>query len=251
MKAIIIEDEKLSAEHLSNLLKRIDASIEVVAYFDSVKKSKAALEEGLAADVLFLDIHLADGLSFDIFSEKTPSLPIIFTTAYDAYAIKAFKLNSIDYLLKPIGQDELKQAVQKLKSFSKPVSPSLTEALNSALSALHRQYKTRFMVKLGDAIISVRTDEICFFASEDGVTILTTQQRKRYAVDFTLDQLSELVSPDLFFRINRQVLISINSVQKVSAYFNSRLKIHSELLQNEQAIVSRERISDFKAWLDK
>jgi DNA-binding LytR/AlgR family response regulator len=249
MKAIIIEDEKLSAEHLTHLLKRVDSSIEIIAHFDSVKKSKSAFSQGIHADVLFLDIHLADGLSFDIFKEEAPTIPIIFTTAYDEYAIKAFKLNSIDYLLKPIGKDELAQAVQKLKKRTQ--TPDITETINKAIQALHKPHKNRFMVKMGDTIVSVKAEDIECFASEDGVTILTTRQRKRYAVDFTLDELEDLVSPDLFFRINRQVLISINSIQKVNTYFNSRLKITSEILPDEQAVVSRERVTEFKSWLDK
>lgn len=251
MKAIIIEDEKLSAEHLCNLLKRIDDTIEIIATFDSVKKSIAGFQKGIKADVLFVDVHLADGLSFDIFSKTNIETPIIFTTAYDEYAIKAFKLNSVDYLLKPIGSDDLKIAVDKLKKISNQNQTTIIENIANAYQNLNKQYKNRFMVKLGDSIVSIKTEDVFHFISEDGVTLMATSAGKRYPVDYTLDQLEELISPDLFFRINRKVLISMSAIQKVSSYFNSRLKINSDLLDDEPSIVSRERVNEFKAWLDK
>ncbi len=250
MNAIIIEDEKLSAEHLSNLLKRIDASINVIANFDSVKKSVEAFQKGIKADVVFVDVHLADGLSFEIFNKIQIDTPIIFTTAFDEYAIKAFKLNSVDYLLKPIGVDDLRVAIDKLKKISQSHT-SIVQDIANAYQNLNKQYKNRFIVKMGDSIVSIKTEDVFHFIAEDGITLLVTIAGKRYAVDYTLDQLTELVSPDLFFRINRKVLIAINAVQKVSSYFNSRLKINSDLLEDESAIVSRERVSEFKAWLDK
>lgn len=250
MNAIIIEDEKLSAEHLSNLLKRIDPTIGVIATFDSVKKSVDAFQKGIKADVLFVDVHLADGLSFDIFSKISIDTPVIFTTAFDEYAIKAFKLNSVDYLLKPIGADDLKLSLHKLHKLSNRQQVTIIENLTNAYQSLHKQYKSRFMVKMGDNIVSIKTEDVFHFIAEDGVTMMVTNG-KRYAVDYTLDQLEGLVSPNLFFRINRKVLISMNAIQKVGSYFNSRLKIDSEILKDELAIVSRERVSDFKAWLDR
>lgn len=250
MKVIVIEDEKLSAEHLCNLLKRIDASIEVVAIFDSVKKSVEALKKEPLVDLLFVDIHLADGLSFDIFSKIAIDTPVIFTTAYDEYAIKAFKLNSVDYLLKPIGKDDLQIAIEKFKKLNFK-QHAILESITSVYNQLNKQHKTRFMVKMGESIVSVKTEDIIHFVAEDGITLLVTKDKKRYPVDYTLDQLEELISSVDFFRINRKVIISINAVQKVSAYFNSRYKINSELLSDESSIVSRERVNDFKAWLDK
>lgn len=250
MNAIIIEDEKLSAEHLANLLKRIDVSINVIATFDSVKKSVEAFQKGINADVVFVDVHLADGLSFDIFSIIQIDTPVIFTTAFDEYAIKAFKLNSVDYLLKPIGADDLRVAIDKLKKFNQQHT-SIIKDIASVYQNLNKQYKNRFMVKMGDSIVSIKTEDVLHFIAEDGITLMVTVMGKRYAVDYTLDQLEGLVSPNLFFRINRKVLISINAVQKVSSYFNSRLKINSELLEDESAIISRERVNEFKAWLDK
>lgn len=251
MKAIIIEDEKLSAEHLATLLQKADPSFRVTAIFDSVKKSVSEFKKGLNADLLFVDVHLADGLSFDIFSQVPVDTPVIFTTAYDEYAIKAFKINSVDYLLKPIGLSDLKTALDKFRRLNGTRQAALLENINHAYQQITRQFKTRFMVKTGDTISSVKTEDIAHFISEDGMVMLITGAGKRFAIDYTLDTLETLVSPDTFFRINRKVLIHIGSIQKVSPYFNSRLKLASSLLSEEDGVVSRERVNDFKAWLDK
>lgn len=250
MKTIIIEDEKLSADYLTNMLKRIDPAIEVIANYDSVKKSVEEFQKGVTADLLFVDIHLADGLSFDIFSKVYIDIPVIFTTAYDDYAIKAFKINSVDYLLKPIGLEELKQAIEKYKKLNTKQQSSQIDQLSQVYSQLNKQYKNRFMVKIGENIISVKSEEIIHFVAEDGIVLLVTNTGKRYSIDYTLDQLENLIDPDAFFRINRKVIISLNAVQKVSSYFNSRLKINSTQLEDEACIVSRDRVSDFKKWLD-
>ena len=251
MNVIIIEDEKLSAEHLENLLKRIDPDIKVLANYDSVKSAIAGLQKGEKADLLFVDIHLADGLSFDIFSKISIETPVIFTTAYNEYAIKAFKVNSVDYLLKPIGSEELKAAVDKFKRLNKSEYAKLVENIAASYQLINKQHKSRFMVKMGDTIVTVKTEDIEHFVSEDGLVLLVTNAGKRFAVDYTLDQLEELVGTETFFRINRKVLISINAIQKVSSYFNSRLKITANLLEDEAAVVSRERVNEFKQWLDK
>lgn len=251
MKAIIIEDEKLSAEHLENLLRRIDPAIEVVATLDSVKRGIETLHSNTIADILFVDIHLADGLSFDIFSHRTIDIPVVFTTAYDEYAIKAFKLNSVGYLLKPIGIEDLRGALEKYKKLKGMYSPNNIGDIAAAYLSSSKQYKNRFMVKLGDSISSVKTDEISHFISEDGLVLLATTAGKRFAVDYTLDNLESMINPDTFFRINRKVIVHIESVQKVGSYFNSRLKLNSANLKDDDGIVSRERVSDFKKWLDK
>lgn len=251
MKAIIIEDEKLSAEHLATLLKKIDASIEIIAYFDTVKKTVEEFKKGLKADLLFVDVHLADGISFEIFSKISIETPVIFTTAYDEYAIKAFKINSVDYLLKPIGIADLRTALEKFKKLNQSNPNTLIENINNAYQSISKQYKNRFMVKIGDSISSIKTEDIVHFISEDGMVLLATDTAKRYVIDYTLDQLESMVAPDMFFRINRKVLVNIKSIQKVSAYFNSRLKLNSSTLNDEDCIVSRERVNDFKAWLDK
>lgn len=247
MKVILIEDEKLSAEHLGNLLKKIDKKIEVVATFESVKESVEAINKGIKCDLLFADIHLADGLSFDIFSKTKTDLPIIFTTAYDEYAIKAFKLNSIDYLLKPISIDDLKIAIEKFNTIN---PPSIPENIAEVVQSISKSYKNRFMVKTGDAIISLKAEDIECILSDDGIVFLISKN-KRYIAEYTLDQFETLIEPALFFRINRKAIVNINNIEKVTSYFNSRLKIIANGLQNDDGIVSRERVSDFKLWLGK
>ncbi len=251
MKAIIIEDEKLSAEHLATLLKKVDSSITIIATFDSVKKSVEEFKKGLKADVLFVDVHLADGISFDIFSQISVDTPVIFTTAYNEYAIKAFKINSVDYLLKPIGIEDLKSAVDKYKKLNGINQSAILENISNAYQSINKQFKNRFMVKIGDTISSIKTVDILHFVSEDGMVLLVTENNKRYVIDYTLDNLETLISPDVFFRINRKVIINISSVQNVASYFNSRLKINSSSLKDEDCVVSRERVNDFKHWLDK
>lgn len=252
MNVIIIEDEPLSAEHLTALLKRVDANTEVIATADTVKKSVKLLSEKPSIDLLFVDIHLADGLSFDIFSKISVETPIIFTTAYDEYAIKAFKVNSIDYLLKPIGIEDLKLALQKFEKLRTAAINHLSaEKIDTAFSILNKHYKTRFMVKIGDTIASIKTDDIIYFIAEDGIILLVTNAGRRYPIDYTLDQLEHLVDLNLFFRVNRKVLIHIEAVKKVNTYFNGRYKLSTDFLKEEDSIVSRERVSDFKQWLDK
>jgi DNA-binding LytR/AlgR family response regulator len=251
MKVIIIEDEKLSAEHLELLLKKIDASIEVVATIDSVKKGLKVLSNGVKADLFFVDVHLADGLSFEIFSKIQIDVPVVFTTAYNEYAIRAFTLNSVDYLLKPVTIDDLKGALLKYNKLSKIYKTNILDNLNTVYQQAIKQYKNRFIVKMGDSIASIKTDDIMHFICEDRVVLLSTTNGKRYAVDYTLDNLESLIMPDLFFRINRNVIIHINSIEKVSTYFNNRLKVNTPELLEDDRIVSRERVIDFKKWLDR
>lgn len=250
MRAIIIEDEKLSADYLASMLKRIDPGIEVIANYDSVKTSIQEFQKGITADILFVDIHLADGLSFDIFSTIRIETPVIFTTAYDDYAIKAFKLNSVDYLLKPIGLEDLKQALEKFKKLNISTQNKQIESLSEAYLKMNKQYKNRFIVKMGENIIPVKSEEIVHFIAEDGIVLLVTNSNKRYPIDYTLDQLENMIDPRSFFRMNRKVIIYLNAISKVGTYFNSRLKISSSVLEDEACIVSRDRVNDFKKWLD-
>lgn len=251
MNTIIIEDEKLSADHLANLIGKVDKNIKVLNVFDSVKQSVRYFQNNPNADLLFVDIHLADGVSFEIFSKVVIESPVIFTTAYDEYAIKAFKVNSVDYLLKPIGIDELKVALEKFKKLKNSQLLKPSDNIIDAYQIINKQYKNRFMVKIGANIISVKTEEITHFIAEDGIVLIVTKNGKRYPIDYTLDQSELLLNPDIFFRINRKTIININSIQKVNTYFNNRLKIDSVVLQSDDAIVSRERVAEFKKWLDK
>lgn len=250
MNVVIVEDEKLSAEHLSLLLQRIDKNIQVVQYFDAVKTTVNAFQKGLSADLLFLDIHLADGNSFEIFTKIEVEIPIIFTTAYDNYAIQAFKQNSIDYLLKPISLKDLTFAIEKFKKQQTSTNKQLIDNITTAYQQLNKQYKTRFLVKMGQSIDTIQTDDIHHFETQDSLSFLITNKGTRYAIDYTLEQLETILQPRDFFRINRKVIIHIQSIEKVNSYFNGRLSVATTFLQGDANIVSRERVNDFKAWLD-
>ncbi len=249
MRVVIIEDEKLSVDYLVNLLFKIDQNIKIINVFESVKESIIAFNNGIEADLLFVDIHLSDGISFDIFSKVKVNSPIIFTTAYDEYALKAFKLNSIDYLLKPLGIDEVRQAIKKFERWNK-YSEINFEAISNAYLAESKQFKNRFIVKLGDSISSIQIDEIQYFISEEGVVLLVTKNNKRFIIDYNLDELEVCLNFDLFFRINRKTIIAMSSIEKVNSYFNSRLKVKVLNLIEDASIISRDRVSEFKKWLD-
>lgn len=259
MRVLIIEDEKLSAEHLANMLQRVDPSIEIMGMLDTVKKGVEALKKDELPELLFLDIHLADGISFEIFKEVKIDIPVIFTTAYNDYAIKAFELNSVDYLLKPISKADLEAALEKYRRWhekdtangSNEANSGLLERLLPILESKKQAYKTRFLVKLGEQIASVKTEEVAHFIAEDGIVLLVNLQGKRFPLDYTIDQLEQLLDPQLFFRINRKILIHQDAIEKITTFFNSRLKIHAANLSEEAAVVSRERVGEFKAWLDR
>lgn len=250
MKVVIVEDEKLSAEHLALLLQRIDSSIEVVQYLDTVKGTVKAFHDGIEADLLFLDIHLADGNSFEIFNQIQIDTPIIFTTAYDQYAIQAFKQNSIDYLLKPVALKDVKFALEKYKKQEQKASKNLIENITTAYQQLNKQYKTRFLVKKGQTIDSIPITDIHHFETQESLSFLVTNKGSRYPIDYTLDQLESIVNPKDFFRINRKIIINIQFIEKVNTYFNSRLAIVTKFLEGDAPIVSRDRVNDFKMWLD-
>ena len=262
MKIIIIEDEELAAEGLIFNLKKVQADIEVLNVLDSVKTAAAWFQQNPAPDLAFFDIQLADGLSFEIF-EKTPvNCPVIFTTAYDEYALRAFRVNSIDYLLKPIGTEELKRAFEKLRLLKgesvQEANPYLSADLIKQVMAIATQqvktpsYKTRFMVKIGEHLQTIAAEDIDYFMGENKTVWLYHKNGRKYIVDYTLDQLEDLLEPNHFFRLNRQFITTIGAIKDAIAYSNSRLKI---ILQNppnkEEILISREKVENFKNWLGK
>ncbi|HLO55217.1 MAG TPA: LytTR family DNA-binding domain-containing protein [Saprospiraceae bacterium] len=250
MKVIIIEDETLSAEHLTSLLHKVNRNIEVVKYLDTVKAAIQAFEDGMTADLIFLDIHLADGNSFEIFSRFPIKIPVIFTTAYDHYAIKAFKQNSIDYLLKPINLSDIIFALDKFDGQHNSQQNISVENMKQTYQHVTKNFKTRFMVKLGQNIETVATDQIHHFDTKDSMSFLITNSGQRFPIDYTLDQLETLLPPKDFFRINRKVIIQFSSISKVNTYFNGRLAVGTRFLEGDVRVVSRERVNDFKLWLD-
>lgn len=255
MRIAIIEDEPLAAKRLGKLFLEIEKDALVVATLDSVKATVAWLNKNDHPDLLLMDIQLSDGLCFDIFSKVNIESPVIFTTAYDEFALKAFKVNSIDYLLKPIDKDELQKAVAKFRIRSGLKSSNVSaDQLNDMirlLSEQHREYKTRFLVKLGDRLEPVSVNDIQYFYAEEKLTFLITKQQKKFVIDPSLDELEPQLNPLQFFRLNRQYIASIDSITNIHTHLNGKLKVSVRGLEKEEIFVSRERAAEFKKWLDR
>jgi DNA-binding LytR/AlgR family response regulator len=251
MKALIIEDEKLAAERLEELIKEIDPSIEISAKLTSVEQSVIYLKQH-KPDLIFLDIQLEDGLSFSIFDKVNIDVPIIFTTAYDQYAIRAFKLNSIYYLLKPIKKSEL---LESLNKYNKIITSSLMDfkEIIGNIQSREIDYKQRFLIQFGQKIKKVNTNEIAYFFAMEKNVFLTTFEKSTYPIDYTLDKLMEIINPDVYFRINRKYIININAITKMIPYSRSRIKLEIEpsVKKDIELLVSVERSAEFKKWMDK
>lgn len=253
MDILIIEDEQLAAERMKELLLQFDSTITVLAILDSIKASVQWLNENKHPELIFMDIQLADGLSFEVFEQVKIDCPVIFTTAYEEYAIKAFKVNSIDYLLKPIDGDELRSAIEKFQDqyYSKRDIPLInSELIESVKQMLGKEHKRRFIVKVGEHIRSVDVDEILFFYSLGKATFLRTSDNKSYDVHYSLDAISEKVDPQQFFRANRKYIISHKAIVDIVPYSSSRLKITLKNPEDESIFISREKMQIFKSWLD-
>jgi DNA-binding LytR/AlgR family response regulator len=250
MRVLIIEDERPAANRLRQLLKDMLPDSEIYGHLDSIVSAVEWFRSYPAPDLIFCDIQLADGQSFEIFEKVKIESPIIFTTAFDQYAIKAFKLNSVDYLLKPIDPNELDQALTKFKSLK--TAPALDAGLlKSILQQSEKTYKSRFMVRFGETIQSIGTDEAAYFYSQDKVVFLQTRQGRKYVLDYTLDQLEEMLDPKRFFRLNRKYLAAVDVIESIYTYSNSRLKIRLQQCEDNDILVSREKVGVFKEWLDQ
>lgn len=250
MKVVIIEDEKPAARRLNRMLNELN--IEPLTMLHSVEEAVNWFSKHEHPDLLFLDIQLSDGLSFEIFDEIEIKSAIIFTTAYDEYALKAFKLNSIDYLLKPIDADELKNAIQQ---FQQQQTLNLNSALNLAhiksfIAPEEKDYKKRFTVKIGQHLKMISTQSIECFFSENKATHLHTTDNRSYLIEESLEQIEQKLAPEQFFRVNRKFIVNINEIKDIIAYTNSRLKILLNTFQESEIIVSRERVKDFKNWIE-
>lgn len=251
MKVVIIEDEKLAAGRLTGLIKEVDPEIEISEVLGSVRESVKWLSVN-KPDLIFLDIQLSDGLSFSIFESIKTNIPIIFTTAYDQYAIKAFKLNSIDYLLKPVRKSELEASIRKFKEIRTSSSSNFKELL-AAFKGNEPAYKKRFLVNFGQKIKNIETNEAAYFYAIEKNVFLTTFDNHLYPVDFTLDKLCEVLDPEKFFRINRKIVINYDAIKNMVPYSRSRIRIdlNPPTPKDIDALVSVERASNFKEWLDK
>ena len=251
MKVIIIEDEKPSARRLQRMLNSLDIKVETLLH--SVKESIDWFQNNEHPDLIFLDIQLSDGLSFEIFDAVNITSAIIFTTAYDEYALQAFKLNSIDYLLKPIDDEELETAVNQYKTRMPPqqsVTLDFNEIKKMLTNPIERDYKKRFSVKVGQHLKLVNIDEIECFYSENKGTYLHTAEGRNYLLDTTLDQLQDELEPQTFFRVNRKFFVNIHAIKDMISYTNSRLQIKLKSFNEQDVIVARERVKDFKNWLE-
>ncbi|KAF0202552.1 MAG: two component transcriptional regulator lyttr [Bacteroidetes bacterium] len=250
MKIVIIEDEELAARRLEGMIKECDSSIEVIARLESVEDSVEWFRNHPSPDLIFLDIHLEDDLSFAIFEKVKVDAPVIFTTAYDEYAIRAFKMKSIDYLLKPIVQEELARSLDKFHEFSSPKPQQDMETLfRMFVKPGQPDYKERFSVTIGQKIKTFPINEISWFYSEEGITFMVTNDNHQYPIDFSLDDLTDMLDPKLFFRINRQFIIKMEAIGNIHIYPKSRLKLELKPVSNKEVFVSRDKVTRFKQWL--
>ncbi len=252
MKAIIIEDETLTAKRLTSLIHQYDKSINVITYLSSVAESIEWFQNNEAPDIVFMDIHLEDDLAFKIFEKVSLQAPVIFTTAYDEYMVKAFKVNSIDYLLKPVNYDELVQALDKYKKLKQQFSGLNMETLLQFINQKPAtQYKERFMINVGSKLKSIEVKDIAYFYSEDRMSFAVMRDNQSYPVDFSLDKLQELLDPKEFFRVSRQVIVSFHSIQAAHIFFKGKLKLDILPKPKFDILVSADRAADFKEWMGR
>jgi two-component system, LytTR family, response regulator LytT len=250
MTILIVEDEKPAVTKLKQLLKKIDASITIVDAIETVESCINWLQANPLPDLILMDIQLNDGICFEIFDVIKITTPIIFTTAYDEYVMKVFKVNGIDYLLKPVDLEKLSKAINKYNSLFAREQVN-TDKMNHVYNELAKDYKTRFLVKRGSHYNSVLTNDIeCFFIKGQ-YTYLRTFTGKKYDLEYSLQQLETVISPDHFFRINRNYIVHINSIANILSYSANRLKLILKNSTGEELIVSREKVTEFKKWLDK
>lgn len=251
MNILIIEDERPAAMRLEKLIKNCQDQINILDKIDSVKNAVQWFQyDHHPPDLIFMDIQLADGLSFEIFEHVKIEAPVIFTTAFDEYALKAFKVNSIDYLLKPIDEEELRKAFDKLERLGAIRHNTLAQ-ITQAMKMLTYKYKSRFVIKIGEHIKSIGIDGILYFFSREKASFCHSTDSKNYLLDYSLEQIEGMIDPQIFFRINRKYLISLNAIEDIISYSNSRLKIVLKNTNDNDVIVSRDRVGDFKDWLNR
>lgn len=254
MKVVIIEDEHLTAERIASLLGQIDPEIRVEVIIDSVKRSVEWFRSNPQPDLVFMDIQLADGLSFNIFDKIRIEVPVIFITAFQEYAIKAFKVNSVDYLLKPVSKEDLLAALAKYRRyFNRELSiPSIGgDLLRDIREMISKPYKSRFMIRVGEHIKTVEVENILYFYSLDKGTYLHAEDKHNYVVDYTLGRLEELLDPQRFHRINRKYLITFEAITDVISLSSSKLKVSLLHSDDQEIFISRDRVASFKEWLDR
>jgi DNA-binding LytR/AlgR family response regulator len=247
MKVVIVEDETLAAEKLGNLLKKVSPDVQILSFIQSVDEAVDWFSQNPAPDLVFMDIQLDDGISFEIFDAIKLEVPVIFTTAYNEYAIRAFKVNSVDYLLKPIEEEALAAAISKFRKYTRK-SDDFESRIASVMSQFREKHKSRFFVKTGQRFQSIPVEKISCFFVEERFTFLKTVEGKTCDLDYSLDQLQKLVDPAMFFRVSRNYLVNINAIEDIISYSTNRLKLK---VAKEEVIVSRDKVTEFKQWLDR
>jgi len=255
IKIILVEDEAYNLRLLEEMIKKVRPRWEIINSFDSVRGTVNWLQENPHPDLLFMDIQLADGLCFSVFGQVDVKSMVIFTTAYDNYAIQAFKVNSIDYLLKPFKEKDLEAAIAKFESFREIfIEGVMKHDYSEVLEAVRRgekKYRKRFLVSKGSGFISLTTDEIAYFYSESRVTTAVTFNKQNHIVDYTLEVLEDELNPELFFRANRQIIVNVKSIERVDTYFGAKLKVRLNPPFHNEVMVSRLKATDFKEWLGR
>lgn len=247
-KYLLVEDERFAYEEIKRMMQRLRPDYQLMGWAESIEQTVLLLKQ-ISIDLMIVDIRLSDGLSFEIFEQCPIDIPIIFTTAYDEYAIKAFKVNSIDYLLKPIEDNELETALCKFENnhILRTIAPEYKQLETEYLVS---NKKNRFLVQIGDAFQYVETNDIAFFYSEDKYIFLHLFSNRRYIINYSLDQLENMLNKNIFFRVSRNCISNIKAIQKSSKYFGSRLKLHFNPECPHDVLVSRNRVSDFLKWID-
>jgi len=252
MKILIVEDEDLAVKKLQKTLTAVDAGAEVVGITDSIKSTVEWLGEHSQPDLILMDIELADGQSFEIFNLTDVKSPVIFTTSYDEFALKAFKVNSVDYLLKPIQKEELQGALNKFKQLKGTPDINIDSLVKELQLKLQpKEYRKRFLVKHGQKLVSVEIEEIAYFYSDGRLNFFKTNDNRKFVVDYTMDELEEMLDTEKYFRISRSFYVSINSIDKIDDYFGNRLILGLRPAVDKEALVSREKVTDFKKWMGK
>ena len=251
MKVLIFEDEKHTATRLIQLLKKYDPEINVVKVIGSVSEGVDWYKNNPMPDLVFQDILLNDGNCFEIFEQVKIEAPVIFTTAYNEFALQSFKLNSIDYVVKPYDFQDIKNALDKFNKFREMFVAPENDLLKSIAQSRDQKVKKRFLVKLGDKFRSVKSEDIAWFMFDEGVTFAFTFENTRFPVNYSIDQLSDVLDSDNFIQINRKYVLNFESIRNIHSYFNSRLKLEVVPKPSEDIIVSRERVKTFKGWLDR
>lgn len=253
MQILVIEDEKLAAERLISLISSVEPDAVILKPLESVKSAVKWLNSNPHPDLIFMDIQLGDGLSFEIFERINMDVPVIFTTAYDEYALRAFKVNSIDYLLKPIDKEELKASIQKYQKLNRNVAQNVAiqpQVIKQMMDIIRNPHKSRFVVRIGEHIKTVSIEDVAYFYSSEKYSFIRSTTGRDYAVDYSLDQLEQELDPVKFFRVSRKFIVAMVHIKDIVAYSGSRLKLNITGANDEEILVSREKVTDFKNWLD-